>query len=118
MPSGAGKRRDDAVAFCPPFGETFEGQDIGMRMIRTAIATIALIALAPLPARAQTASCAWYADTSLKQQQQNDLRKCGFTGPEWNTSRPAHLAWCATQPPDSWKAQAQKREQMLAACKP
>ena len=79
--------------------------------------------LAPAPtllapaAVAQTANCAWYADTSLKQQQQNDLRKCGFQGPEWSTSRQTHLAWCATQPPDTWKAQAQKREQMLAGCK-
>ena len=34
-----------------------------------------------------------------------------------DTSRQTHLTWCATQPPDTWKAQAQKREQMLAGCK-
>ena len=88
-----------------------------MPMIRT-LAAVALLALTPASAAlAQTADCAWYADTSLKQQQQNDLRKCGFKGPEWSTSRQTHLTWCATQPPDTWKAQAQKREQMLAGCK-
>jgi hypothetical protein len=91
-----------------------------MPMTRT-LAALALVAVAPtLPvtaALAQTANCAWYADTSLKQQQQNELRKCGFRGPEWNTSRQTHLAWCTTQPFDTWKAQTQKREQMLAGCK-
>ncbi len=91
-----------------------------MPMTRT-LAAVTLLALAlalPAPAAvAQTANCAWYADTSLKQQQQNDLRKCGFKGPEWSTSRQTHLTWCATQPPDTWKAQAQKREQLLAGCK-
>ena len=90
-----------------------------MPMTRT-LAAVMLLALRPPSAPAaiaQTANCAWYADTSLKQQQQNDLRKCGFKGPEWSTSRQTHLTWCATQPPDTWKAQAQKREQLLAGCK-
>lgn len=90
-------------------------------MIRIAApAAFALLALAldgaPV-AQAQAVNCNWYADTALKQQQQNELRKCGFTGAEWSTSRTAHLAWCGTQPPDRWKAQAQKREQQLAGCK-
>jgi hypothetical protein len=90
-----------------------------MPLIRM-LAAAALLALALAPASAspaQTANCAWYADTSLKQQQQNELKRCGFEGPEWSMSRPAHLAWCATQPPDAWKAQAQKRQQMLDGCK-
>jgi len=86
-----------------------------MPMTRTLVAAMFLAPAAA--AIAQTANCAWYADTSLKQQQQNDLRKCGFKGPEWSTSRQTHLTWCATQPPDTWKAQAQKREQLLAGCK-
>ena len=92
-----------------------------MPMTKT-LAALALVALAlalPVPAAlAQTINCAWYADTSLKQQLQNELRKCGFRGPEWNASRQTHLAWCTTQPFDAWKALAQKREQMLAGCKP
>jgi hypothetical protein len=89
-----------------------------MSMTRT-LAALTLLAFVSAPAvRAQTANCGWYADTSLKQQQQNEVKKCGFEGPEWGTSRQAHLAWCATQPPDAWKAVAQKRQQMLAGCKP
>jgi hypothetical protein len=90
-----------------------------MPLIRM-LAAAALLALALAPASAspaQTANCAWYADTSLKQQQQNELKRCGFEGPEWSMSRPAHLAWCVAQPPDAWKALAQKRRQMLADCK-
>jgi hypothetical protein len=93
-----------------------------MRSIKTVAALLLLAGLAlllavPREAVAQAANCAWYADTAIKQQQQNELRKCGFSGPEWNTDRQAHLTWCATQSPDSWKAQAQGRERKLAGCK-
>ncbi len=83
------------------------------------ISALALVCLAAgaLPARAQMASCNWYADTALLQQQENERRKCGFTGPEWNPSRQAHLAWCATQNPERWRSEAQKRRQQLDACK-
>jgi len=91
-----------------------------MPISRNLVGTV-LLAMAPIvatsPAAGQTADCTWYAATSLKQQQQNEQRKCGFEGPEWSGSRQAHLTWCATQPPDSWKAVARKREQMLAGCK-
>jgi len=78
--------------------------------------TCALLA-APAAATGQTANCNWYADTALKQQQRNERAKCGFTGPQWSMNRQAHLFWCATQDPDHWKAEAQKRERMLAGCK-
>lgn len=65
------------------------------------------------PASAQSIDCNWYADISLRQQQRNEHGKCGFTGPEWSPSRRVHLAWCATQTPDRWRAEAQKREQVL-----
>jgi hypothetical protein len=82
-----------------------------------ALLTVLAIAAAPAVGLAQSANCDWYAQTSLKQQQRNEQLKCGFTGPEWSLSRQAHLGWCALQTPDRWKAAAQKREQMLAACK-
>ena len=85
--------------------------------VRAALLALVLGSIGPPAARAQAPNCGWYADTALKQQQQNELRKCGFQGAEWSSSRQAHLAWCGTQPPDRWKAQAQKREQMLAGCK-
>jgi len=85
------------------------------------VAIVSLISALAAPfaaASAQTANCTWYAETALKQQQRNERGKCGFAGPEWSMNRQAHLAWCAMQNPDRWKAQAQKREQMLAGCKP
>jgi hypothetical protein len=92
-----------------------------MRSIKTVVALSLLAGLAasgvPRAAHAQAASCNWYADMAIKQQQQNEVRKCGFTGPEWSTNRQAHLAWCGTQSPDSWKAQAQNRERKLTGCK-
>jgi len=93
-----------------------------MSTIRTGAALAAVVAVlatavALQPARAQMAACNWYADTAVKQQQQNERWKCGFKGAEWSSSRQAHLAWCATQIPDKWKAVAQQREQQLTTCK-
>jgi hypothetical protein len=89
-----------------------------MRRSIVALSLVATLAAGAEPASAQGANCTWYAETALKQQQRNERGKCGFAGPEWNMNRQAHLAWCATQNPDRWKAEAQKREQMLASCKP
>lgn len=81
---------------------------------RTAIALAAVLLLAGA-ARAQP-TCDWYAKTALKQQRENEHRKCGLKGPEWSSDFKAHLAWCATVAPDVWKKSAQKRDQELAAC--
>jgi hypothetical protein len=83
----------------------------------TAACAAAILVLAASHAAAQPINCNWYADTALKQQQQNEQRKCGFSGPEWSSNKQAHVTWCATQAPDRWKREAQKREQMLDACK-
>lgn len=80
-------------------------------------AGLSAIVLAPARARAQGAACNWYADTALMQQQRNEQGKCGLTGPEWNRSRNAHYTWCLTQQPAHWKAEARKREHLLATCK-
>jgi hypothetical protein len=76
-----------------------------------------LSVLAIPPGHAQAINCNWYAATALKQQQQNERRKCGFRGPEWSSNRQAHIAWCARQAPDRWKKEAQRRERLLADCK-
>lgn len=75
-------------------------------------ATIGGLALGT-SATAQT-TCDWYARTSLEQQKLNIDRKCGFTGPEWNSDRTRHLQWCSGVAPDQWKRSAQLREQALA----
>ena len=75
-----------------------------------------IVATYASPAMAQ-ANCDWYAKTALQQQQQNEQKKCGFSGPAWSTDLKAHQTWCAAQAPDLWKAEAQKREAQLATCK-
>ena len=90
-----------------------------MCMLRTcgglmAAGVVGTIALAPM-ASAQ-ANCDWYAKTALKQQQENEQRKCGLKGPEWSSDLVAHMSWCRGVAPDAWKKQAQLRDQQLAAC--
>lgn len=76
---------------------------------------VAGLALSAVPAFAQS-NCQWYGSTALKQQQQNEKLKCGFTGPEWHSDLSRHSAWCGQVPPDVWKASARQRDQMLADC--
>lgn len=75
----------------------------------------AVALLVPLAAPAQS-NCQWYASTALRQQQQNEKLKCGLRGESWHSDLKAHLTWCAGVSPDLWKAQAQARDQQLAAC--
>jgi hypothetical protein len=75
----------------------------------------ALVAAAPGRAN-MAANCDWYAKTALKQQQENEQRKCGFTGNGWSSDLRSHAAWCAAHP-DQWKSEAQRREQQLGTCK-
>lgn len=77
--------------------------------------TVAVAAFAS-PVLAQQANCDWYAKTALKQQQENEQKKCGFTGNGWSSDLKAHMTWCASNP-DQWKGEAQRREQQLATCK-
>ncbi len=78
-------------------------------------AALGAMTLLPVSANAQ-ASCAWYASTALKQEQENQRLKCGFTGPEWSLDLKGHTLWCKSVPPETWKASAQKRKQMLTDC--
>jgi hypothetical protein len=88
---------------------------IQIRFAAVAAATTLILSATVLPA---AADCDWYAKTALKQQQENEVKKCGFTGPSWSTDLQAHIKWCATTSPDLWKAEAAKREQMLTqGCK-
>lgn len=88
-----------------------------MSALRAALSLTALIAaVAMAPAVQAQATCEWYAKTALRQQQENENRKCGFKGPEWSSDFRAHASWCASVSPDQWRAQAQKRDQALAGC--
>ena len=88
-----------------------------IRLLTAVLLLATVLALVTPHARAQMAACNWYADTAVSHQQRNEQSKCGFKGPSWSFDRAAHMTWCATQYPDRWKAEAQKREQMLAGCK-
>jgi hypothetical protein len=84
----------------------------------TAAAVAVLVAGSwAVPPAAAQANCDWYAKTALRQQQDNEQRKCGFTGPGWSSDLRSHMAWCAANAPDAWKSEAQRREQQLSACK-
>ena len=73
-------------------------------------------ALLSSPVAAQATNCQWYATTALKQQQENEKLKCGFTGDAWSSDFKAHTAWCGSVAPDAWKRAAQERDQQLQAC--
>ncbi len=81
----------------------------------TAIAAAGITSLLSFSAAAQ-ANCDWYAQTALKQQQENERLKCGLTGAAWTSDLKAHQTWCGSVAPDQMKSEAQSREQQLQAC--
>jgi hypothetical protein len=84
--------------------------------IRTVLAVAATVVSVSVPTLAHAqANCDWYAKTALRQQQENEQRKCGQTGPGWSSDLKAHMTWCAANP-DQWKSEAQRRDQALASC--
>lgn len=91
---------------------------LGLRSTSSAgLTALAIFVASALPATANTqANCDWYAKTALKQQQENEQRKCGLAGPSWTSDLKGHLAWCAANP-DQFRTEAQRRDQQLAACK-
>lgn len=90
---------------------------MAIRILAPLVIMAGLLAAGGRVADAQSQSnCEWYARTALKQQQENEQRRCGLKGPEWNSDLTGHLSWCRTVPPDMWKKQAQLREQALNTC--
>ena len=79
------------------------------------VASVMALAVTATGASAQS-NCQWYAQTALKQQQENERFKCGFSGAGWTIDLKAHLDWCGKVAPDVWKSEAQKRDQQLSAC--
>jgi hypothetical protein len=88
-----------------------------IRLAAALLAVTGAAVAAVQSAAAQQATCDWYAKTALRQQQENEQRKCGFTGPGWSSDMKAHMAWCGVNSPDNWKSEAQRREQQLTTCK-
>lgn len=82
------------------------------------IALVISSALAGLLATAQSASaqqanCVQYGQLALEQQQENLQRNCGFEGPAWSDNLRGHMAWCGTVSPAEWRAELQRRAEML-----
>ena len=76
---------------------------------------LAGVVITAQPANAQ--DCKWYGTTSMKQQQINEKKKCGFSGDKWHSDFGKHLAWCGSVSADEWKAAAKDRKGMLKSCK-
>ncbi len=88
-----------------------------MSATKTAAGVLAAaMTMVALTAPALANSCKWYGATALRQQQENERLKCGFSGGEWHSNAAEHEAWCATVGPDQWKSAAQNRDRMLADC--
>lgn len=86
----------------------------------TLVAGLAAIATvtAVMPAAQAQATCEWYGRQALKQQQENQEKKCNLAGPEWSSDMKAHMSWCASVAPDVSKKAAQQRDIALASCQP
>ena len=94
-----------------------EGTHMLKTVSRIVYAVLGCGVLVPSLAQANTqTNCDWYAKTALKQQQENEQRRCGLTGANWSSDLKAHMTWCLTNP-DQWKTEAQRRDQQLATCK-
>ena len=78
---------------------------------------LAVAAIGMASAAHAQANCETYGRLAIQQQQENVQGKCGFSGPEWTIDLKAHVGWCGGVGPDQWKAELQKRQQQLDACK-
>lgn len=86
------------------------------RMRSSVAGAVVAFGLAAAPSAFAQGNCDWYANTAIKQQQQNERKKCGLSGSGWSSNKASHMAWCAGAAPQDWKRAAQSREQELAAC--
>lgn len=83
--------------------------------VLTAVGVLASATAYAQSAAAQS-NCDWYAKTALRQQQENEQKRCNFKGDGWGSDLRSHVSWCMANP-DQWKSEAQRREQMLSGCR-
>ena len=76
---------------------------------------IALSSQTPQAAAANP-SCDWYVAQSLRQQQDNMQRACGFKSGEWTFDLRGLTVVCEGLPPLEARGLVEKRQQMLAEC--
>lgn len=81
------------------------------------VCTIAL-ALTSVSADAQNRArfCNTYADGAVEQNEANEERDCGFSGPRWSDNRTQHFAWCMLFPKQA-EAEQDARQKQLRECR-
>ena len=87
-------------------------------MRRSILAWTALTVLPMAAAQTMAAnpSCDWYVTQSLRQQQENMQRACGFKGAEWSFDTRSLTVVCEGLPPLEARTMVEKRRQILAEC--
>lgn len=60
--------------------------------------------------------CAEYANTALKQHEENLSRKCRQTGERWHDNYAGHFGWCQTQEEESISSETDVRRKILESC--
>ena len=87
-----------------------------MRRSILAWTALAVLPLTAPQAMAANPSCEWYVAQSVRQQQHNMQRACGFKGAEWSFDTRSLTVVCEGLPPLEVRAVVEKRRQMLAEC--
>ncbi|MEO0618192.1 MAG: hypothetical protein AAFZ01_02820 [Pseudomonadota bacterium] len=88
-----------------------------MKVLGTAAVAVALVGTSTAHAGLLD-DCGAYAQSSAKQEQENQLTcKVKLKGPFWTTDLAKHTAFCKASPPQKWKAALEKRKAALKACK-
>jgi hypothetical protein len=59
--------------------------------------------------------CAWYVRTAVQQQQENQRRGCGFSGPDWTLVASVHASWCQKVTPAEFLTAVRARAARLTS---
>ncbi|GAB6143844.1 PKD domain-containing protein [Desulfocicer niacini] len=63
-------------------------------------------------------ACRIYAETAVKQNQDNLQKECGFCGQRWQSSFDAHYQWCLQETQKIRDIETSTRKTLLSQCKP
>ena len=63
--------------------------------------------------RSKSDMCREYANTAVRQNQENLKRRCGFTGPRWSSDFQGHFQWCLQVPEKMANTETRARNRAL-----
>ena len=66
--------------------------------------------------RGREGPCKRYAETAVKQNNENIRKDCGFCGQRWQSSFDNHFKWCLEQPQNARALETKAREKLLNKC--